>query len=48
MVMEASLETEALRADPEKDPEKAEAEPMQATRAAVESFILSLLDSLKV
>jgi len=41
MVMEASLETEALREDPEKlEPEKAEAEPITARRVAVESFIV--------
>jgi hypothetical protein len=41
MVMVASEDTPALRADPEKDePEKAAAEPMVATRAATESFMI--------
>jgi len=42
MVMEASLEAPALRAEPEKEEEeKAAAEPMVATRAAMESFIFT-------
>jgi len=42
MVIEASLAVVALRADPEKDdPEKAAAEPIVATRAATESFMIT-------
>jgi hypothetical protein len=41
MVMEASLETPALSADPLKDePEKAEAEPTVAITMAVENFMM--------
>jgi len=41
MVMEASLETPALRAEPEKEEEeKAAVEPTEATRAAIESFMM--------